>query len=113
MVKCYSWLPGSPGNAISGGEHVTISAVPLLGKLQGDALIPLLLFSLFGKRVTVPYCLTAVSPLALGFLYPNSPSFQTKLRTAPLDGREESLLTKASPGLVLSALEMERASHRD
>lgn len=55
MVKCYSWLPGSPEKVISGGEDITINAMPLLGKLQGNAFISLLLLSLLGKCVTMPY----------------------------------------------------------
>ena len=56
-MKCYFWLPGSLGKAISGGEDITINAMPLLGKLQGDAFIPLLVLSLLGKCATVPYTL--------------------------------------------------------
>lgn len=72
----HSWLPGSLGKVIYAGEVITIKAMPLLGKLWGDASIPL-------------------------------------LRTALQDGAEDSLLAKASPDLVLLALEMQKALCRD
>lgn len=52
-----------------------------------------------------------VSALALGFLHPN-PLHVPRHNSALQDVGEDSLLAKASPDLVLLALEMERASCR-